>query len=56
MNSLSINKCIRNLCLADNKIGIQVANLLSGRLSAGLHEVCKSVRTGELILPIRYHL
>jgi hypothetical protein len=56
VNCLTRNKVIKALCLADNKIGNQVAILLSGRLSAGLKNLCHSVLTDELRLPDRYQL
>lgn len=54
VNGMQRNLSLKVVCLVDNKIGNEVAEMLAARCHGSTQELCSSFRTGELALPPKY--
>ena len=54
LDAMQFNFDIRFLCVADNKVGPEVATHLAGRLRGSIADVARSVCSKELIIPSNY--
>ena len=50
-NALSTNSSLRMLCIADNKIGAELAALISGKLVGNITDIIRSFCAKELLIP-----
>mmetsp|Transcript_25897 Transcript_25897/g.58609 ORF Transcript_25897/g.58609 Transcript_25897/m.58609 type:complete len:80 (-) Transcript_25897:527-766(-) len=48
---LRLNDTLKELCLADNNVGTEVAKLVVARCSGSVRDVMHSVRAAELLVP-----
>ena len=48
---MRFNRTLRELCLADNKVGVEVMTQLAGRLRGSTRETARSARALELSIP-----